>query len=175
MRMNRTILLTLLLLMVQTSIFPWLVPSSWSARVLPHLPLVMTVFVALFGGRYKAFFFGLGFGLLEDVLFFGELLGTYGFAMAFIGYFIGLVGERRSHLISFMLISIGVGSLAMDTIVYFVYKMFRLTGDTYLFALYWQIVPTLLAHIAFALLLYVPIRRKLAKAGAGSGEEKTAA
>jgi rod shape-determining protein MreD len=172
MRMNRTILITLLLLLVQTSILPWLIPSGWSDRLLPHLPFVMTVFVALLGGRYKAFFFGLGFGLLEDILFYGELLGTYGFSLALIGYLIGLVGERKSHLLSFMLLAIGLGSLIMDSIVYFVYQLFKLTGDSYLFALYWQIVPTMLLHVAIALLLYLPARRKLTKPG--SGEEKSA-
>ncbi|RUS47653.1 rod shape-determining protein MreD [Cohnella sp. AR92] len=172
MRMNRTILLTILLLIIQTAILPWLIPSAWSDRLLPHMPFVMTVFVALFGGRYKAFFFGLGFGLAEDILFYGELLGTYGFALALVGYLIGLAGERKNHLLSFMLLAVGVGSVVMDTIVYFVYKLFQLTSLTYAFALYWQIVPTLLLHVGFALLLYLPVRKWLAKAGAG--EESSA-
>ncbi|MDG0813705.1 hypothetical protein [Cohnella rhizosphaerae] len=55
-RMNRAIVATLVLLLIQTSVLPWLVPAAWSGRLLLHLPFVMTVFVALLGGRHRAFF-----------------------------------------------------------------------------------------------------------------------
>ncbi|WP_027092682.1 rod shape-determining protein MreD [Cohnella thermotolerans] len=174
MRFNRTILLTLALVLIQTSIVPWLVPYQWSDRLLPNLAFIMTVYVALFGGRHAAFLFGLGFGLLEDLLFYGHLMGSYGFGMALLGYLIGLVSERRPRTLAYTLLAIGVGSYLLDTIVYLVYRLFQLTDVTYGFAVYWQILPTLLLQLIIALVLYLPVRRRLLKSASVSGEENAA-
>lgn len=174
MRMNRTILATILLLIVQTSIIPWLIPDAWSDRLLPNLPFVMTVFVALFAGRYRAFLFGLGFGLLEDVLFYGHLMGSYGFGMALLGYLIGLVAERRSRTLAETALATGIGSGILNSMIYCVYKLFQMTDLTYGFAAYWQIVPTLLLDLMISLLIYVPVRRWLMKSAPAAGDENAA-
>ncbi|REK62905.1 MAG: rod shape-determining protein MreD [Cohnella sp.] len=171
MRMNWTILATVLLLLFQTSVLPWLVPPGWSDRLLPHLPFIMTVFVALYGNRHRAFFFGLGFGLLEDVLFYGKLIGAYGFSMALLGYLLGLIAERRPRTLSFTLVSVALGSALLDMMVYGIYDLFQLVNVTFAFAVYWHIVPTLLISALLALLLYIPVRRWLVKNIASSAEE----
>jgi len=170
-RINRTILLTLALLLIQTSVLPWLVPDAWSERLLPNLPFIMTVFVALFGGRHPAFLFGLGFGLLEDLLFYGHLMGSYGYFMALLGYLIGLVSDRRPRTIGFTLLAVGVGSAILDTLVYLAYRLFQYTSDSYGFAVYWHIVPTLLLQLVLALVLYLPVRRWMLKPASASGDE----
>ncbi|WP_245347160.1 rod shape-determining protein MreD [Cohnella lubricantis] len=174
MLMNRTILLTILLLIVQTSLIPWLVPDAWSDRLLPNLPFVITVYVALFAGRHRGFLFGLGFGLLEDVLFYGHLMGAYGFGMALIGYMIGLVSDRRPRTLADTAVATVIGSGILNSIIYFVYKMFQLTDLTYGFAAYWQIVPTLLLELMITLLIYVPVRRWLMKNAPAAGDENAA-
>lgn len=174
MRLNRTIVLTLLLLIVQTAVIPWLVPDRWSDRLLPNLPFLLTVYVALFAGRHRAFLFGLGFGLCEDILFYGHIMGSYGFGMALLGYMVGLVGDRRPPSIAFTLLLTGVGSFALNTIVYLVYRLFQLTSDTYGFAIYWQIVPTVLLELLLSLALYLPIRRWLLRNAPSSADESAA-
>jgi len=173
MRMNRTIVSTILLLLIQTSVLPWIIPYEWHDRLLPNLPFLMTVYVALFSGRHRGFLFGLCFGLLEDSLFYGHLLGAYGFGMGLLGYLIGLSAERRPRLLGSTMLAIGFGSFALDSIVFWVYKLFQVTELTYGFALYWEIVPTLLLQLILALLLYMPVRRWLLKSAPSSGEEKT--
>lgn len=171
MRMNRVILWTLLLLIVETAIFPWLVPSEWTGRLLPHFTFIMTLFVSGFGGRHRAFAFGLGFGLLQDMLFYGNLIGPYGFGMGLLGYAAGLAAERRSFSLGFFGWIVFIGGGLLDTVVYLIYKLFRFTDLSYSFAFYWQIAPTTLLELLIALVLYVPVRRYLAKPSLSSGED----
>jgi rod shape-determining protein MreD len=171
MRVNRVILWTMALLVIENSVVPWLVPSAWSERLLPHLCFIMVLFVAGFGGRHKAFMFGLGFGLLQDILAYGHLIGPYGFGMGLIGYLAGLVTERKNLTIGFFVWIVLVGGILLDTIVYLIYKLFRITDLQYTFVLYWQVVPTAILQLLIALLLYVPVRRYLVKPSLSSGDE----
>ncbi|WP_080837133.1 rod shape-determining protein MreD [Cohnella massiliensis] len=174
LRLNWTILATLLLLLLQTSVLPWLVPPGWSDRLLPHLPFLMTIFVALFGNRHRAFFFGLGFGLLEDILFYGQLIGAYGFTMALLGYLFGLIPERRSRTLGLTLGCVALGSAILDLAIFGIYELFQLVNVTFAFAVYWHMVPTLLISVLLALLLYIPVRRWLVKNIASSADENGA-
>jgi rod shape-determining protein MreD len=173
MKINRVIVWTLLLLLVENAIVPWLVPPEWSNRLLPHFAFIMTLFVSGFAGRHRAFLFGLGFGLLQDILFYGHLIGPYGFGMGLLGYAAGLVAERRSFSLGLYIWIVVIGSGLLDTIVYLIYKLFRLTNLPYSFVFYWQIAPTTLLQLLFALLVYVPVRRYLVKPSLSSGEDNS--
>jgi rod shape-determining protein MreD len=171
MRTNRVILLTMLLIVIESSVVPWLVPSPWTDRLLPHLSFIMTLLVAGFAGRHRAFLFGLGFGLLQDMLFYGHLIGPYGFGMGLIGYLAGLLSENRtSTTLGFFMWVVMIGSVMLDSIVFFIYKLFRLTDLQYGYVFYWQVAPTALLELLIALLLYVPFRRFLVKPSLSSGE-----
>lgn len=174
MRINRVILWTLLLLILENSIVTWVTPGEWTSRLLPHFAFVMTLFVAAFGGgRHRAFLFGLGFGLLQDMLFYGDLIGPYGFGMGLLGYAVGLAAERRMPTLGWTLWFVVVGSFLLDTIVYLIYKLFGLTELTYGYMFYWQIAPTTLLQLLIALVLYVPVRRYLVKPILSSGEDNS--
>ncbi|RKP54243.1 rod shape-determining protein MreD [Cohnella endophytica] len=170
-RINWVILCAIILLVLENSIVPWLVPPQWSERLLPHLCFILTLFVAGFGGRHVAFMFGLGFGLLQDSLAYGHLIGPYGFGMGLIGYLAGLLAERKSFTIGFFSWVALVSGLMLDSIVYFIYKLFRLTDLQYAQVFYWQIAPTALLQLLIALLFYVPIRRYLVKLSLSSAED----
>jgi rod shape-determining protein MreD len=164
------ILCALALVIIENSVIPWIVPPGWSERLLPHLCLIMTLFVAGFGGRRTAFLFGLGFGLLQDMLAYGHLIGPYGFGMGLIGYVAGLAAMRKSYTVGFFVWIVLAGGLMLDTIVFFIYKLFRLTELPYSFVFYWQIAPTALLQLMIALLMYVPVRRFLVKPSMSSSE-----
>jgi rod shape-determining protein MreD len=171
MRTNRVILLTLLLIVFESSVVPWLVPSPWIDRLLPHMSFIMTLLIAGFAGRHRAFLFGLGFGLFQDMLFYGHLIGPYGFGMGLIGYLAGLLSEQRTYTtLGFFIWVVLIGSVMLDTIVFFIYKLFRLTNLQYAYVFYWQVVPTALLELLIALFLYVPFRRFLVKPSLSSGE-----
>lgn len=174
MRTNWVILCTLLLVLIESSVVPWLIPAAWSDRLLPHLPFIMTLLVAGFAGRHRAFLFGLCFGLLQDILFYGHLIGPYGFGMALIGYLAGLISEQRMHTtIGYFIWLMLIGGILLDTVIFYIYSMFQLTELTYSHVFYWQIAPTALFQVIIALLIYIPFRRYLAKSTFSPGEDGT--
>jgi rod shape-determining protein MreD len=171
MRMNRAILLGIVLLLLENGVVPWLVPSAWSDRLVPHLSFVLTVFVACYVGRHRAFLFGLGFGLLGDLLYYGHLIGPYGFGMGLIGYTTGLALERGVPSLGVVMGATAFGSAALSTIVYFIYRLFRLTQWSYGYAFYHYMAPSLLLEVLVALALYVPVRKWLLRTTGSSAEE----
>ncbi|WP_241158557.1 rod shape-determining protein MreD [Cohnella candidum] len=171
MRMNRAVLAGILLVLLENGVVPWLIPSAWSDRLMPHLTFVLMMYVASFGGRHRAFLFGLGFGLLSDVLFYGSLIGPYAFGMGLIGYAAGLVLERRMLTLATLMGVTAMGSVALSTIVYLIYRLFRLTTWPYGFAFYWYIAPSLMLEVLVALALYLPVRKLLLKPAASQAEE----
>ncbi|MFC4600405.1 rod shape-determining protein MreD [Cohnella hongkongensis] len=171
MRINWAILLGLALVVAENAIVPWLIPPGWSDRLLPHLTFVLTIFVAGYAGRHPAFLFGLGFGLLQDVLAYGHLVGPYGFGMGLIGYLAGLLSEYKSYTVNLFSWAVLVFGLLLDSVVYFIYKLFRLTELEFAHVFYWQVAPTALLQLLIALLMYVPVRRYLVKPAHSSGED----
>jgi rod shape-determining protein MreD len=171
MKMNRAVLGGIVLLLIENGVVPWLVPAAWNDRLVPHLTFILTLYVACFAGRHRAFLFGLGFGLLGDLLYYGNLIGPYGFGMGLIGYTAGLAFERSVPTLATVIGLTAVGGLALNTIVYLIYRLFRLTQWSYGFAFYWYMVPSSLLEILAALVLYLPVRRFLFRQSASSGEE----
>ncbi|WP_372634708.1 rod shape-determining protein MreD [Cohnella sp.] len=171
MRINWAILLGLAFVIAENAIVPWLIPPGWSDRLLPHLTFILTIFVAGYAGRHPAFLFGLGFGLLQDMLAYGHLIGPYGFGMGLIGYLAGLLSEYKSYTISLFSWAVLVFGLLLDSIVYSIYNLFRLTDLQFAHVFYWQVAPTALLQLLIALLLYVPVRRYLVKASLSPGED----
>lgn len=173
MRINRVILWTLVLIILENSVVPWLVPPAWSERLLPHLSFIMTMFVAAFSGRHRAFLFGLGFGLLMDLQYYGHLIGPYGFGMGLLGYLAGLIMERRTFTLGFFMWMLMVAGVLLETIIFSIYKLFSLTSLPFGFVIYWQAAPTVLLEMLIALILYVPTRRLLVNPSLSSSDEST--
>ncbi|WP_231571134.1 rod shape-determining protein MreD [Gordoniibacillus kamchatkensis] len=69
------------LLLVQGTVMPWVLPPAWqsSTFVVPHFTLTAVLFIGLFTGRHAALVYGIIFGLLQDFLFYGTMLGVYSF------------------------------------------------------------------------------------------------
>lgn len=174
MRMNRAVLFGLVLLILESGLVPWLVPPAWSGRLTPHLAFVLMIYVACYGGRHSGFFFGLGFGLIMDVLNYGSMIGPYAFGMGLAGYLCGLVLERRPPGLGGMMIATALCSLGLGSMIYLIYRLFSLTAWPYTFTIFWNIAPTMLLETLIALVLYFPVRRYLLKAVPSSTEEPAA-
>ncbi|WEK55356.1 MAG: rod shape-determining protein MreD [Candidatus Cohnella colombiensis] len=173
MRINRVIICTLILILVENAIIPWIIPSQWSDRLFIHFSFIMTIFIAGFDGRHRAFIFGLGFGILQDILFYGHLIGPYGFGMGLLGYLIGLVVERKMFTLGFFVWLVLMGGMLLDTIVYLIYMLFQLTKLNYQYVFFWQIAPTTLLQLIVALAIYVPVRRLLVKATISTNDDSS--
>ncbi|WP_168123758.1 rod shape-determining protein MreD [Paenibacillus sp. HB172176] len=170
MSMNRFVLCMLALFVFEGSIMPWLIPGSLDGRLIPHFIFVIVMLSALYGNRHQALLFGAGFGLLQDVVYYGNLMGAHFFIMGIIGYFTGVLLERKRVTILMALTVIGFGCILYDTALYFIYSVFRITNTTYAWSLLHHILPSLFLQLAFALACYVPVRHVLVAQGKASAE-----
>ncbi|MNC22113.1 Rod shape-determining protein MreD [compost metagenome] len=155
------ILLLLLLFIVEGTIVPWLVPGSWQTRVFPHLVYVAILFISIYDNRHRGLVLGLCFGLLQDVVYYGALIGAYSFAMGLSCYLMGLIFRVRQAPLPLMMIVVMVGSMLLDSILFGTYRLFELTHQPYTWALMNHIIPNLFVQFIFALIIYVPLRREL--------------
>jgi rod shape-determining protein MreD len=174
MSMNRIVALMLLLFVIEGSLMPWIIPEGFGDRIIPHFIFVFVLFSALYGNRHQALLLGAGFGLLQDVVYFGQLLGLNFFAMGLLGYFTGVLLERKRATVMMAITVIGFACILYDSSLFFIYKVFRITGASYAWALLNHILPSLFLQLAFALACYVPVRRMFeSRKDAGeSGEEE---
>src|SRR5690606_14177616 len=120
-------------------------------------------FSALYGSRYQALALGMSFGLLQDIIYYGHVIGPHCFFMGLIGYLVGVVLERKKTTLLLAISVVGFACLAYDSALYFVYSIFRITNGSYAWALNQYILPCLLFQLAFTLALYVPIRNMFEK------------
>ncbi|XEC93179.1 rod shape-determining protein MreD [Paenibacillus tarimensis] len=159
MKFRLILLLMFFLFLIEGTIMHWLIPAGWTDRLLPQFTYIFVLYAALYSGRHIALLLGLGFGLLQDIVYYGHMIGVNGFAMGLCGYFFGLLFGLKRIPMPATLSLIGFSCLLYNTIVYFIYFVFRITQESYEWALVNHIVPSLFLQLAFALAFYVPARR----------------
>ncbi len=159
--MNRILLLMLLIFIIEGTIMPWLIPAGYGDRIVPHFILVSVIFAALYTDRHRALLLGVSFGFLQDIVYFGHLLGVHSFVMGLLGYFIGLLLDRRRATLMMAVTVVGFACILYDSVIFFIYSVFRITSETYAFALLNHILPSLFLQLVFAIAIYVPARRML--------------
>lgn len=158
MSMNRIVGLMLLIFIIEGAIMPWIIPEGYGDRFIPHFIFVIVLYSALYGNRHQALLLGAGFGLLQDIVYYGHMIGGHFFIMGLIGYFTGVLLERKRATVMTALTVIGFACILYDTTLFYIYKVFRITDASYAWALLNHILPSLFLQLAFALACYVPIR-----------------
>lgn len=159
MSMNRILLFMFLLFVVEGAVMPWIIPAGFGHRIIPHFVFVVVIFSGLYSRRHLALLLGVSFGMLQDVVYFGHLLGINAFVMGLMGYFTGVLFERRRSTVMMAISIIGFACLLYDSVIFFIYRVFRITNESYAFALIDHILPSLFLQLAFALACYVPARK----------------
>jgi rod shape-determining protein MreD len=156
-------LLCLLLFFIQSTWFNWILPVSWQSNVhvSPNLVFVLIMYIALYLGRHHAMVYGLIFGMLQDFMFYGHMLGVHSFAMGLTGYLLGLLQTRKPYFILNITLLIGLSYIFFESTIYGTYLVFNVTKMDYLYALSHNILPSALFNMMFALAIYVPIRKLL--------------
>ncbi|MCQ6560861.1 rod shape-determining protein MreD [Paenibacillus mendelii] len=172
MSMQRIIPIMLLIFFIEGTIFYWLLPGNLVSRVVPHFTLAFVLFASLYRGRHTAVLLGLSFGLLQDIVYYGNIIGVHSFSMGLVGYMTGLLLERKRSTLLMALTMILLSTLVYETVVYFVYRVFRLTHQTYEWALMDHIIPSLFLQLGFVLVIYVPARRWFEGTAKKKGEEE---
>lgn len=155
------ILLMFLLFIVEGAIIPWLIPSAWQTRIIPHLVYIVILFFSIYENRHTGLVLGLCFGLLQDVVYYGSMIGTYSFAMGFSCYLLGLLWRSRQASLPLMMIIVLIGSMLLDSIIFGTYSLFGLVHEPYSWALMNHMIPNVFVQFVFALIIYVPLRRQL--------------
>ncbi|MCR8644143.1 rod shape-determining protein MreD [Paenibacillus sp. N1-5-1-14] len=154
-------LLLLLLFIVQGTLMPWILPESWqsSVHISPNFVLVIILYYALYLGRHQALLYGVIFGLLQDFIYYGHMIGVFSFAMGLTGYLIGLMQVFRPHFVLYTVVLIGVGVALCEMMVGSLYLLFNVTKVPYMFALTHYVLPSALFNMLFALAIYIPMRK----------------
>ncbi|MCG7380105.1 MULTISPECIES: rod shape-determining protein MreD [Paenibacillus] len=155
------ILLLFVLFIAEGTILPLLIPEAWQMRISANLVYIVILFFAVYHHRHTALVLGILFGLLHDVVFYGEMIGPYGFSMGLSAYMIGLIFQAPRAPLPIMVTVVFLGSLLNDTVLFFLYKLFRLNHVTFDWALFEYMIPNLFIHFVFTLIIYVPLRKQL--------------
>ncbi|GAA3408334.1 rod shape-determining protein MreD [Paenibacillus hodogayensis] len=164
MRRYRIFLILFALFLLEGTILQWLIPAAWrsSALVAPHLVLVGVIFTSLFKNRYQGLAYGLGFGMLQDLIYYGHALGIYSFSMGLVGYLFGSAFRFSTRGIVISLIAAMLGSFLYDSLVFGIYHLFLSIVQTgYQWMFLHGILPSMLFNALIALLLYMPMRKWL--------------
>ncbi|MFD1955372.1 rod shape-determining protein MreD [Paenibacillus thailandensis] len=161
MSINKLIGFMLLLFIVEGTVMPWIIPAGYTSRIVPHFVFVVVIFCSLYSNRHRALLLGAGFGLLQDVVYFGHMIGPGAFVTGLLGYYTGVLLENKRCTLLAALSVIGINYIVYDSVMYGIYYAFRISTETYAWALLDHILPSLFLQLAFALLVYVPLRRFL--------------
>lgn len=149
---------------MEGSVMKWIIPAVWQERVIvsTHFALIVVLFISLYVNRHLALIYGLVFGLLHDIVYYGPtMIGTYSFAMGLVGYLTGLFSLRsRGNILSSMAM-ITMGAFLFEAILYGLYRLFQVTRVTPQWAFSHEMLPSVLINLLFALLVYVPLRKWL--------------
>ena len=163
MNIHRIVLLMLAIFILEGSLMPWLIPSSLADRLIPHFNFVLIIFSALYSSRHYALGLGLGFGLLQDIMYYGNAIGIHFFFMGIIGYGVGILFERKRLNVLVVISIIGLAYLAYDCAVYGINYLFRLANGSFPWALITHILPSLFFQLIFAIIVFIPARKMFEK------------
>jgi rod shape-determining protein MreD len=145
------------------TMLPMMIPASWQTRIAiaPHFAFIIILFIAIYVSRHWALAYGLGFGMLQDIVYYGPMVGTYTFGMGLISYLIGIMALRSKATMMTSIMFILIGNLLLDLLIFGIYRIFQITHLTVDYALTHYVLPSLLINLLFALVVYVPIRKLL--------------
>lgn len=161
---------------LEGSLSEWAIPQAWQTKVyiVPHLVLITVLYISMFTTRYQGLVYGLAYGFLQDLIYYGHSIGVYSFAIGLVGYAAGLSFRRATYGIVTSLVLMIFGLLLYETIVFGIYRLFLgVLHVSFEWAFLHQMLPSLLFNLLLALALYVPVRKWLEQSEAGrEGEEK---
>ncbi|GGK15972.1 rod shape-determining protein MreD [Caldalkalibacillus thermarum] len=153
------ILIIFILLIFEGTVAQVFTAGWWDLHLtmVPRFVVVMLIFAALFLGRVQGLFLGLVFGLFYDIIY-GSVVGIYGFSMALIGYFAGLVFRIFQQNIFLIWFTVLVALVAFEFMVYGLMTLIKFTTmDVHMFV-FDKLIPTLVLNMIFALLVSYPAR-----------------
>ncbi|MGG1664198.1 rod shape-determining protein MreD [Brevibacillus sp. NRS-1366] len=134
-------------------------PEIWglSWTTVPRFALVCCIFISTFLGRREGLYYGLAFGFLQDVLF-GQVIGIYIMSMMVASYFAGMIVLLFQRGFGMMLVTTVIILFGHEWLLYSLFRLFSVAPYDVQWILTRQILPSVVFNLAFALIMYVPIR-----------------
>jgi len=155
--------LLIVLFLFDGTIMQQILPSIRGSQVYmaPHLDLLFIMLMAIFGYRNSAIFYGLGFGFLQDLIYYGHALGVYSLAYGLVAYLTGLIVMRHVNVLAALFI-IFVGNLSYEMLIYSIYHSFlKVVGTPFSWAFNHQMLPSLWVNLLLVMVFYIPVRKFL--------------
>lgn len=155
------VLTLFLLFLLEGTLAKWMIPSAWQSDVVvaPHLVLIMVLYISVYSGRRQGLFYGFGFGLLHDIVYYGPMIGPYTITMAASAYLTGLIASRSRGQILTTLFFLVVGNLLFEWMIYGIYWIYKVTHTDVDWVFSRLILPSVLFNLLFALAVYLPVRK----------------
>lgn len=140
-----------------------MIPTGWQTQVIvaPQLTLIAILFVSIFSSKHWGLLYGLCYGMLHDIVYYGHMLGAYSLAMGFACYIVNLSSYRFKGHIAMNLLLILVGNVIFEVMIYAIYRTFQITHLDIKTVILHQTLPSMLVNLLFALLIYVPMLKML--------------
>lgn len=176
LQQRNVIVFTLLaLFLLETTIFQWLIPLNWRGHmhITPHFLLIIIVLTSIYVNRHFALALGLIIGFLQDVLYYGHMLGPHTFALGLTGYLAGLIFWRANVGFIYAVFIVMLGCFFYDMIIYAIYRLFNVVEQAFSWAFMYNILPSLLFNLFLALLIYFPFRYMLERLSSKRKEEES--
>ncbi|GAA4705125.1 rod shape-determining protein MreD [Brevibacillus fulvus] len=149
----------LLLFLLEGTVLQVLSPNAWglSWLAVPRFALVTVIILSMFLGRREGLYYGLGIGLLQDVLY-GQAIGVYMLSMMVAGYFAGLVSLLFHRSAPLVFVTIALTLFGHEWLLYILFRLFSTAPNDVQWILINQILPTVGLNLLFAILIYAPMR-----------------
>ncbi|MCL6456480.1 MAG: rod shape-determining protein MreD [Gorillibacterium sp.] len=166
MRKSAIISSMLLLFIIEGTWMNWLIPAAWQTGVIvsPHLVMIVIIFIGIYWDPRAGLLFGLGFGLLHDIVFYGPMIGTYCMGFGLVGYAAGLFPFRSQSNILTTLFIVAIGEFSFEWLIYGIYRLMAVVQTSPQRIFLFHIMPSILINLFVALILYIPLRRLFERA-----------
>lgn len=166
MRKSPIIGVMLLLFIVEGTWMNWLLPAAWQSDVVvsPHPVMIVIIFLGIYWSPLAGLFFGLAFGMLHDIVFYGPMLGTYCMGFGMVGFLAGLFPFRTQSNILTTLFIVALGEFSFEWLIYGIYRLMNIIHTSPQRVFLFHIMPSILINLFVALLLYIPLRRLFERA-----------
>ncbi|WP_040950130.1 rod shape-determining protein MreD [Gorillibacterium massiliense] len=163
MQLSKLTLILMFFFLIEGTWLNWMIPVEWQSSIVvsPHLVMVLVCYIGIFLGRRTGLVFGLGFGLLHDIVYYGPMIGTFCMAMGVVGYLAGMFRFKPQGNILTSLFVVAVSEFTFEWLIYGIYRVLAVTRLTPERVFLQQILPSIFINLLFALLIYIPVRNLL--------------
>lgn len=162
--MNRYLLPTIifLLFIIEGTVFQVFANSFLSTEVIivPRFSFILVMMSSIFLGRSMGTVFGMGLGLLYDIIY-THILGVYIFSMALVAYILSFSYRVFQRNLLLLLFTIIVSVICLEYLIYGINTIIGITELSHERFLTERLYPGVILNSAFTIIIIFPMRKLL--------------